>query len=171
MAFNPQLINPIDLNPNLAVGVNLPFSGPSVFTPNYLTSHAIKNNLINYFLTNPGEIPLNPTFGGGLSDDGYWNILDGYYGQIATIDYATGVVTDITSGYISTNLINYSYIGLTTIATAVGEQAGTIEEVYEPFLIQEGFIMRTPRGREVTEKAYKHLGKVPHKGGTQHGLF
>ena len=66
MAFNPQLINPIDLNPNLAVGVNLPFSGPSVFTPNYLTSHAIKNNLINYFLTNPGEIPLNPTFGGGL---------------------------------------------------------------------------------------------------------
>ena len=66
MAFNPQLINPIDLNPNLAVGVNLPFSGPSVFTPNYLTSDAIKNNLINYFLTNPGEIPLNPTFGGGL---------------------------------------------------------------------------------------------------------
>ena len=66
MAFNPQLINPIDLNPNLAVGVNLPFSGPSVFTSNYLTSQAIKNNLINYFLTNPGEIPLNPTFGGGL---------------------------------------------------------------------------------------------------------
>ncbi len=59
MAFNPQLINPIDLNPNLAVGVNLPFSGPSVFTPNYLTSQAIKNNLINYFLTNPGEIPLD----------------------------------------------------------------------------------------------------------------
>jgi len=66
MAFNPQLINPIDLNPNLAVGVNLPFSGPSVFESNYLTSDAIKNNLINYFLTNPGEIPLNPTFGGGL---------------------------------------------------------------------------------------------------------
>jgi len=66
MAFNPQLINPIDLNPNLAVGVNLPFSGPSVFTPNYLTSDAIKNNLINYFLTNPGERLLNPTFGGGL---------------------------------------------------------------------------------------------------------
>jgi len=66
MAFNPQLINPIDLNPNLAVGVNLPFSGPSVFTSNYLTSQAIKNNLINYFLTNPGERPLNPTFGGGL---------------------------------------------------------------------------------------------------------
>jgi len=50
-------------------------------------------------------------------------------------------------------------VGLTTIATAVGEDAGTIEEVYEPFLIQEGFLMRTPRGREATENAYKHLGK------------
>ena len=62
-------------------------------------------------------------------------------------------------------------VGITTIATAVGEETGTLEEVYEPFLIQEGFIMRTPRGREATEKAYMHLGKVPHKGGTQHGLF
>jgi Holliday junction DNA helicase RuvB len=50
-------------------------------------------------------------------------------------------------------------VGITTISTAVGEEAGTIEEVYEPFLIMEGFIMRTPRGREATEKAYKHLGK------------
>jgi holliday junction DNA helicase RuvB len=62
-------------------------------------------------------------------------------------------------------------VGITTIATAVGEETGTLEEVYEPFLIQEGFIMRTPRGREVTEKAYKHLGKVPQKGGTQNNLF
>ena len=66
MAFNPQQIDPIDLNPNVAVGVNLPFSGPGVFTPNYLTSQAIKNNIINFFLTNPGEIIMNPTFGGGL---------------------------------------------------------------------------------------------------------
>jgi phage baseplate assembly protein W len=66
MPFNPQQINPLDLNPNVAVGVNLPFNGPSVFTPNYLTAQAVKNNLINYFLTNPGEYPLNPTFGGGL---------------------------------------------------------------------------------------------------------
>jgi Holliday junction DNA helicase RuvB len=51
-------------------------------------------------------------------------------------------------------------VGIGTIATAVGEEAGTIEEVYEPFLIQEGFLQRTPRGREVTEKAYKHLGKI-----------
>ncbi len=50
-------------------------------------------------------------------------------------------------------------VGLTTIATAVGEEPGTIEEVYEPFLIQEGFMQRTPRGREVTPKAYEHLGK------------
>lgn len=52
-------------------------------------------------------------------------------------------------------------VGITTIATAVGEETGTIEEVYEPFLIQEGFIKRTPRGREVTDKAYEHLGRQP----------
>jgi Holliday junction DNA helicase RuvB len=51
-------------------------------------------------------------------------------------------------------------VGLTTIATAVGEQSGTIEEVYEPFLIQEGFLMRTSRGRQATEKAYKHFGRL-----------
>jgi len=54
-------------------------------------------------------------------------------------------------------------VGLTTIATAVAEESGTIEEVYEPFLIQEGFLQRTPRGREVTQKAYEHLGKKPFK--------
>ena len=52
-------------------------------------------------------------------------------------------------------------VGLTTIATAVGEETGTIEEVHEPFLIMEGYIMRTPRGREATEKAYHHVGAVP----------
>ena len=60
-------------------------------------------------------------------------------------------------------------VGITTLATAVSESAETIEEVYEPFLIQQGFIMRTPRGREVTELAYQHLGKI--KGGIQGGLF
>lgn len=60
-------------------------------------------------------------------------------------------------------------VGVSTIATAVSESTETIEEVYEPFLIQQGFIMRTPRGREVTELAYKHLGKV--KGSIQGGLF
>ncbi|GAB1856252.1 Holliday junction branch migration DNA helicase RuvB [Flavobacteriaceae bacterium MHTCC 0001] len=60
-------------------------------------------------------------------------------------------------------------VGISTIATAVSESPETIEEVYEPFLIQQGFIMRTPRGREVTEQAYKHLGKI--KGNIQGGLF
>jgi Holliday junction DNA helicase RuvB len=60
-------------------------------------------------------------------------------------------------------------VGLSTLATAVSESSETIEEVYEPFLIQEGFIMRTPRGREVTDKAYRHLGKI--KTNIQGGLF
>ena len=60
-------------------------------------------------------------------------------------------------------------VGLSTLATAVSESSETIEEVYEPFLIQEGFIMRTPRGREVTDKAYKHLGRL--KTNIQEGLF
>ena len=60
-------------------------------------------------------------------------------------------------------------VGLTTIATALGEDAGTIEEVYEPFLIKEGFIKRTPRGREVTDLAYKHLGRSRY--GEQGTLF
>ncbi len=60
-------------------------------------------------------------------------------------------------------------VGISTLATAVSESAETIEEVYEPFLIQQGFIMRTPRGREVTELAYKHLGRI--KGGIQPDLF
>jgi phage baseplate assembly protein W len=66
MAFNPQQIFPIDVNPNKAVGVDIPFNGSAVFKSNYLTKDAIKNNLINFFLTNPGERYLNPAFGGGL---------------------------------------------------------------------------------------------------------
>jgi len=62
-------------------------------------------------------------------------------------------------------------VGLSTIATAVSEEAGTLEEVYEPFLIQEGFIKRTPRGREATEKAYEHLGKMPPALGGTGTLF
>jgi Holliday junction DNA helicase RuvB len=61
-------------------------------------------------------------------------------------------------------------VGITTIATAVSEEPGTLEEVYEPFLIQEGFLQRTPRGREATEKAYRHLGKI-FKGKGGEGLL
>jgi Holliday junction DNA helicase RuvB len=62
-------------------------------------------------------------------------------------------------------------VGITTIATAVGEEAGTIEEVHEPFLIMEGYIQRTPRGREVTDKAYKHLGISKYGRNLQLDLF
>jgi Holliday junction DNA helicase RuvB len=62
-------------------------------------------------------------------------------------------------------------VGISNIATAVGEESGTIEEVYEPFLIQEGYIVRTPRGREATEKAYKHLNLQAHYRGIEGRLF
>lgn len=66
MPFDPVNIDPNDLNPNIAIGINLPLSGPSVFTSTFTTQESIKNNLINFLLTNPGEIPLNPSFGAGL---------------------------------------------------------------------------------------------------------
>ena len=62
-------------------------------------------------------------------------------------------------------------VGITTIATAVGEETGTLEEVYEPFLIQQGFMQRTARGREVTAKAYEHLKRTAPPGGMQNNLF
>jgi phage baseplate assembly protein W len=68
MAFNIIQINPADLDTNVAIGVNIPFNAPSVFSSNYLTKDAIKNNLLNFFLTNPGERYLNPLFGGGISN-------------------------------------------------------------------------------------------------------
>ena len=68
MASNPQQIFPIDFNKSAAVGVDLPFNGSAVFKSNYQTQDAIKSNLINFFLTDPGDRYLNPTFGGGLRD-------------------------------------------------------------------------------------------------------
>jgi len=66
MAFGARQIYPNDLRPRVAIGFDLPINGEGVFTPNYQTRDAIKNNLINYLLTNPGERPANPTFGAGL---------------------------------------------------------------------------------------------------------
>ena len=66
MAFGARKVYPNDLRPRVAIGVNIPFSTPGVFQPNYQTRDAIKNNLINYFLTNPGERIENPLFGAGL---------------------------------------------------------------------------------------------------------
>jgi len=68
MAFGARRVFPKDLQPRVAIGFNLPINGDAVFTPNYQTKDAIKNNLINYFLTNPGERPGNPEFGGGLRE-------------------------------------------------------------------------------------------------------
>ncbi len=68
MAFGAKQIFPNDTRSRVAIGINLPFNAPSVFASNYQTKDAIKNNLINYFLTNPGERAGNPTFGGGLRD-------------------------------------------------------------------------------------------------------
>ena len=66
MAFGLRRVYPNDLRPRVAIGVDIPFSAPGVFKPNYLTKDAVKNNLINYFLTNPGERIENPSFGAGL---------------------------------------------------------------------------------------------------------
>jgi|TARA_B110000977_G_scaffold191926_1_gene264730 hypothetical protein len=66
MAFGLRRVYPNDLRPRVAIGVNLPFSAPGVFQPNYQTKDAIRNNLINFFLTNPGERIENPLFGAGL---------------------------------------------------------------------------------------------------------
>ena len=68
MPFNIQQINPLDLQPSVGVGVGLPFSSNQVFNITYTTQEAIKTNLINFFLTNPGERPGNPSFAGGLRE-------------------------------------------------------------------------------------------------------
>ena len=68
MAFDPRRICPNDLRPRVAIGVDLPLDGPIAFIPNYQTKDAVKNNLINYLLTNPGERIENPLFGAGLRE-------------------------------------------------------------------------------------------------------
>ena len=74
MAFGAVQKFPNDTKPRIGIGVNIPFNEGGVFTPNYTTKEAIKNNLINYFLTNPGERPGNPTYGGGLRNFIFTNI-------------------------------------------------------------------------------------------------
>ena len=66
MAFRPRIIPATDFQPNVGVGVSLPFSSPQCFTSTYTSQEALRNNIINYFLTEPGERPDNPLFGGGL---------------------------------------------------------------------------------------------------------
>lgn len=77
MAFGAKQIFPNDTRARVAIGVDLPLNGEVAFRPNYQTKDAIKNNLINYFLTNPGERPGNPTFGAGLRQYIFTQITDG----------------------------------------------------------------------------------------------
>lgn len=76
MAFGAKKIFPIDQNPRKAVGVALPFNAPGVFESTYITKDAIRNNLINYLLTSPGERINDPTFGGGIKNYIFENITD-----------------------------------------------------------------------------------------------
>jgi Holliday junction DNA helicase RuvB len=89
---------------------------------------------------------------------------------LKALDVDENGLDDMDNRILSAIIEKFKGVGLTTIATAVSEEAETIEEVYEPFLIQEGYIKRTSRGREATEIAYKHLKIVPPTSRTQ-GLF
>ena len=76
MAFDVKKINPLDRQPRKAVGVNLPFTGAAVFNSNYLTKDAVRNNLINYFLTGQGERYMNPSFGSGIPSELFEQITE-----------------------------------------------------------------------------------------------
>jgi phage baseplate assembly protein W len=84
MPFNPIYINVENLNPNIGLGISIPFTGSNVFSSTYTTQEKIKANLINYFLTNPGEIHGNPTFGGGLRNFIFEQIADPSFNDIKT---------------------------------------------------------------------------------------
>jgi phage baseplate assembly protein W len=77
MAFNPQIIPATDFSPNIGVGVGIPFSDEGVFTSTYTSGEAVKSNLINFFLTEPGERFDNPTFGGGFRTFLFQQIAEG----------------------------------------------------------------------------------------------
>ena len=76
MAYNAEKISPLDFRPSVGVGINLPLNGKACFNTTFTTQEAIKNNLINWFLTNRGERPLNPNFGGNLREFLFTQITD-----------------------------------------------------------------------------------------------
>ena len=96
-----------------------------------------------------------------IKGDGYINVGIARFG-LSALNVDEHGLDDMDNRILNTIIDKFKGgpVGVKTIATAVGEDAGTIEEVYEPFLIQEGYLMRTPRGRECTDLAYKHLGKT-----------
>ena len=99
MAFNPRIIPATDFQPNVGVGVNIPFSHPNCFTSNFTSLASLKNNIINYFLTEPGERPDNPLFGGGLRSFLFEQIANGTFDGIE--DHIT---TKLTAGFPSVKL-------------------------------------------------------------------
>jgi len=129
MAYNSQRISPIDFDSSIAVGVNLPLNGPAVFFSNYTTADATKNNLINFFLTNPGERYMSPLFGGGIkrfifeqiTTDNLDFLREDINDKIA-VYFPNIVINDlIVSGNQDTNQINivlkYSILNTTTSDT------------------------------------------------------
>jgi phage baseplate assembly protein W len=100
MAFDVKKINPLDRQPRKAVGVNLPFAGDAVFNSNYFTKDAVRNNLINYFLTGKGERYMNPSFGSGLPSELFEQITEDKLNVLGIkirqelLDYFPKVVTN-----------------------------------------------------------------------------
>jgi len=100
MAFDVKKINPLDRQPRKAVGVNLPFAGATVFNSNYFTKDAVRNNLINYFLTGKGERYMNPSFGSGLPSELFEQITEDKLNVLGIkirqelLDYFPKVVTN-----------------------------------------------------------------------------
>jgi phage baseplate assembly protein W len=125
MAFNPRIIPATDFQPNIGVGVNLPFSTPQVFQSNYTSQDAIKANLINYFLTEPGERCDNPNFGGGLRSF--------IFEQISN-DTLSGIEDDI-SEKISTY---FPSIRLNAVEILAVEDQNTIRVIIKYSIPQQG---------------------------------
>ena len=125
MAFNPRIIPATDFQPNVGVGVNLPFSQPQVFTSNFTSTASLKNNIINYFLTEPGERLDNPLFGGGLRKFLFEQISTG------TLD---GIEDDI-SEKIGTN---FPSVKLNGIEVGTIEDQNTIRIIIKYSIPQQG---------------------------------
>ena len=114
MAYNAQQISPIDFKPSVGVGVSLPFNGNACFNTTFTTQESIKNNLINWFLTNKGERPLNPNFGGNLrqfifqqiSDDTLEFLEDDIQSQLGTYFPSINIENLEVSTQVDINTIN-----------------------------------------------------------------
>ena len=125
MAFNPRVIPTTDFQPNVGVGVNLPFSQPQCFVSNFTSTASLKNNIINYFLTEPGERLDNPTFGGGLRSFIFEQISTGTLG---------GIEDDI-SEKIGTN---FPSVKLNGIEVGTIEDQNTIRIIIKYSIPQQG---------------------------------